>query len=87
MQAANLDYTKLGAMLRASALDAHNGELPSLDIAYTFMLDNPEYFIDGDEWSDMPAVAPEALAFAYYQVSSERELMEIDIAEQMGRTA
>lgn len=44
MTAANLDWTKLGAALRASALDAH-GYLPSIDIAYAFLLDNPECFI------------------------------------------
>ena len=39
-----LDWTLLGQALRASALDAHDGELPSVEIAYAFLLDNPDCF-------------------------------------------
>ena len=43
-----LNWTKLGRELRQSAMDAHNGELPDVRLAYAFLLDNPECFIDAD---------------------------------------
>ena len=39
-----MDWTKIGQTLRESALDAHDGELPSVGTAYSFLLDNPECF-------------------------------------------
>lgn len=64
----NLDWTKLGQALRAGATDAH-GYLPSIEIAYAFLLDNPECFIDGDEWpAEMPTEAPRGLIDAYLGV-------------------
>ena len=40
-----LNWTALGAALRHSALDAHDDYLPSVEIAYSFLLDNPECFL------------------------------------------
>jgi hypothetical protein len=41
-----LNWTRLGALARQSALDAHNGELPPVDVAYSFMCDNPDCFLE-----------------------------------------
>ena len=61
----NLDYTALGRELRASADAAHEGNTPSIDLAYSFLLDNPECF-GHDEWpEDMPKTAPEELQRVY----------------------
>ena len=38
--------TKLGHALRESAIDAHDGTLPHISMAYGFLLDNPECFED-----------------------------------------
>ncbi len=65
------DWTKLGSALRASALDAHDGELPNVRIAYMFLLDNPECFTDDDEWpADMPQEPNIELIAAYYGVTA-----------------
>lgn len=64
-----LDWAMLGRELRASAGDAHEGNTPSLDFAYSFLLDNPECF-GYEEWpADMPAVAPEELQRTYGMVT------------------
>jgi hypothetical protein len=64
-----LDWTALGTALRGSAMDAHDGELPNVSIAYQFLLDNPECFTDGDSWpDDMPNEALVELIAAYYEV-------------------
>ncbi len=55
MMKGQLNWTKLGKALRVSAKDAHDRNLPDVRIAYSFMLDNPECFIDQDVWpDDMP---------------------------------
>ena len=61
-----LDWAKLGAELRASALDAHDGQLPPVEMAYQFLDANPECF--GFEiWpADFPAAPTLALFAAYY---------------------
>ena len=61
------DWERMGKDLRQSAMDAHDGQLPRIDIAYSFLLDNPECFIDADVWPvDMPAEPPIELVYAYY---------------------
>jgi hypothetical protein len=61
-----MDWTQLGRLLRQSALDAHDGELPTVYTAYSFLLDNPECFY-GEEWpADMPAEPNIELIAAYY---------------------
>jgi hypothetical protein len=48
-------------------MDAHGGDLPRIDIAYSFLLYNAECFSDSDEWpDDMPSEANVELAAAYY---------------------
>jgi hypothetical protein len=65
----NLNWTKIGEALRESALDAHQGGLPPLQDAYSFLLENPACFIGVEEWpADMPAEPPVELMAAYYQV-------------------
>ncbi len=67
--AAELDWTKFGLALRASADDAHDGDTPSVDIAYSFLLDNPECF-GYEEWpADMPQQPNIQLIAAYYDSS------------------
>lgn len=63
-----LNYTTLGAAVRQSALDAHEGVLPHVSIAYQFMLDNPECFSARDT-ADMPAEPPVEFITAYYRDS------------------
>lgn len=63
-----LDWTKLGKELRDSADDAQEGDTPSIEIAYSFLLDNPECFSDSDEWpADMPQKPNIELIAAYYR--------------------
>ncbi len=62
-----LNWTKLGADLRRSADDAHNDETPGFEIAYAFMLENPECFGFQDWPADMPALPPLELIAAYYR--------------------
>ena len=52
MEQQNIDWRNIGAMLRRSAMDAHNGELPSFTVAWSFLQDNPECFFDCAEDSD-----------------------------------
>jgi hypothetical protein len=68
-----LDWTKLGKLARQSALDAHNGELPSVEIAYSFMLCNPECFLAEDEldWPQEMPSDPPADFIAAYNASAE----------------
>lgn len=74
----HIEWSKIGAALRASAIDAHEGTTDGLDafgaphvgVAYSFLLDNPESFIDIDVWPyDMPDEPPAALVAAYYQIT------------------
>jgi hypothetical protein len=69
----NLDWKALGKALRQSADDAHEGDTPSVDLAYSFLLDNPECFKQTDENGDcedwpegMPQEPPVELVAAYY---------------------
>lgn len=57
---------ELGAALRGSARDAHQGDLPHIDIAYLFLRDNPECFGEEDWPADMPEDPPAELVIAYY---------------------
>ena len=41
-----MNWTKLGRDLRITAIDAHEGTLPTVGLAYQFLLANPECFID-----------------------------------------
>jgi hypothetical protein len=64
-----MDWTKLGRELRQFADDAHDGSTPSVDIAYEFLLNNPECF-GCEEWpADMPAEPPIELIAAYTEVA------------------
>ena len=64
-------WTALGTALCASASDAFEGALPPVDLAYAFLLDNPECFTDSDEWPEgMPEQAPAELIAGYYGVSN-----------------
>ena len=75
---ADIDWSQLGSDLRMSATDAHDGQTPEVNIAYSFMLDNPECFL-GDssafslEWvfwpKDMPTEPPAALVATYYRIT------------------
>ena len=68
----NLNWTRLGRDLRASADDAHEGETPDVRLAYQFLLENPECFIDEDQWPEgMPAEPNIELIAAYYSVQSD----------------
>ncbi len=80
-----IDWTALGLELRQLALDAHDGELPDVAIAYRFLLANPECFGQSEwpdsavneciyEWpADMPQEPNIELIAAYYNVrESER---------------
>jgi hypothetical protein len=60
-----LDWIALGADLRGAALDAHD-KLPAVDVAYSFLLENPECFDRGAWPEDMPGDAPLELVTAYY---------------------
>jgi hypothetical protein len=61
-----LNWKTLGQALRASADDAHQ-MTPRARFAYLFLLDNPELFIEREEWPEgMPAEAPAELIAAYY---------------------
>jgi hypothetical protein len=58
-------WWKLGKELRESAMDAHDGDVPAVGIAYGFLLDNPECF-GFEEWPEnMPQSAPESLTWTY----------------------
>lgn len=61
-----LDWDALGSTLREAALDAHD-ELPHFDVAWDFLLNNPECFDHANGWpADMPAEPPIELLRAYY---------------------
>ena len=71
MTATQIDFTKLGQDARVSADDAHEGDTPSVSLAYSFVLDNPECFMGStdvnDQWpEDMPTEAPLAFIEGYY---------------------
>ena len=64
----NINWTDIGHCLRECAMDAHEGWLPPLAVAWDFLLDNPPAFV-GEEWPDnMPDEAPLELIAAYYGV-------------------
>jgi hypothetical protein len=81
----DIDWPKIGAALRESAIDAHEGTTDGLDAfgaphvgeAYSFLLDNPECFLPRDgatetepDWPlDMPKYPPAALVAAYYRIT------------------
>jgi hypothetical protein len=79
----DIDWEKLGKELRISADSAHDGDTPNIEIAYSFLLDNPECFgpsgvlisEDGEfvaAWPvDMPTTAPDELIAAYYGIPEE----------------
>ena len=68
MNASDINFAELGKALRASSKDAHEDiDFPPVAIAYEFLLENPDCFIDGDEWpADMPQEPPATLVAAYY---------------------
>lgn len=64
-----IDWMKLGQELRQSADAAHEGDTPSVELAYQFLLENPECFLAGDdpEWpAGMPAEPNVRLVNGYY---------------------
>lgn len=62
-----INWTELGAQLRKSAEDAHAGDIPSVELAYDFLLDNPECF-GFDDWpAEMPTEPNIELIAAYYR--------------------
>lgn len=63
-----LNYTTLGAAVRQFALEAREGVLPHVSIAYKFMLDNPECFSAGDT-AELPAEPPVEFIVGYYGTS------------------
>ena len=66
----NLNWSKIGTALRESALEAHEGGLPPLKIAYEFLLEQDDWCVDG-EWldtADLPEEPPAELMAAYYCV-------------------
>jgi hypothetical protein len=70
--ASNLNWSELGRALRESAMNAMDGELLPVDVSYMFLLDNPECFIDSDEWpADMPAEPNIELIWAYYSPAED----------------
>jgi hypothetical protein len=58
-----LDWNALGTALRQSALDAHDGELPPVTLAYSFLLDNPECFLPDQSEMDEPGPVAEWPAY------------------------
>lgn len=61
----SIDWDALGRKLRASEF------APPIDIAYSFLIENPEHF-GYDKWpAGMPGAAPEELQRAYGIVESE----------------
>ena len=69
-----LNWRDLGHQLRQSALDAHNGTLPPVTVAYFFLLDNPECF-GVEEWPDtMPRDPNIELIAAYYNAFDDLTL-------------
>jgi hypothetical protein len=72
MDANKINWTRLGRELRQSAMDAHGREhFPSVNVAYAFLMENPECF-GYDEWpADMPAEPNIELIAAYYGVLAD----------------
>jgi hypothetical protein len=65
MEQNTLDWARLGAELRVSAKDAHDGNLPPVEMAYGFLVANPECF-GFEEWpADLPAEPNDELIAAY----------------------
>lgn len=65
-----IDWTEMGRQARQSAMYAHNGELPGIDIAYSFFSDNPECF-GFTVWPEIPE-EPNAEFVAGYYGADER---------------
>lgn len=63
---AGMNWKILGQQLRQSVLDAH-GELVDVDIAWAFLIDNPECFGE-TEWPDMTFMPPMELVAAYLDI-------------------
>ena len=86
MEQQNIDWRNIGAMLRRSAMDAHNGELPSFTVAWSFLQDNPECFFDcaeGDSeyLNDFPchgSAEMSLIVHAYYAERHERRERQIE---------
>lgn len=51
-----MNWNKLGQQVRESAMDAHDGELPELYIAYSFFLDNPHIFVGQAELDEINGI-------------------------------
>lgn len=65
----DLDWYDLGRYTRVSADDAHEGDTPSLEIAWDFFTENPEC-CGHDQWpSDMPTCAPVEWVRGYESLS------------------
>ncbi len=67
---AELDWRKLGRDLRKQTDEAHNGMTVRCEMAYSFMLNNAECFLEAvyDEWpAGMPEQPPVELVLAYYE--------------------
>jgi hypothetical protein len=61
-----LNWTELGVELRAAARDAGFAPVPTVFLAYSFLLENPECF-GRESWpDDMPAEPNIELIAAYY---------------------
>ena len=71
MTAAQLDWSALGAALRQSAMDVHDGKLPDVGVAYSFLRDNPECFLGEDTTWHMPAEPPLAFRLAYHHANPD----------------
>lgn len=65
-----IDWTELGTRLRESADAAYEGRTPSVDVAYSFLCDNPHCFGELDGWpAGMPMSAPDELERAYRRMA------------------
>jgi hypothetical protein len=65
-----LNWSKIGTALRESALEAHDGGLPPLKLAYEFMLDNPWLFIDQDVLDVLNVAYGDALTMAEVNIGN-----------------
>lgn len=66
-QALNFFFGLEEVRAKVDEIQADDGETPPVELAYQFLLDNPECFLDGDEWpADMPHKPNIELIAGYY---------------------
>lgn len=78
------DWVRLGRAARQAAMDAHDGELPHVSIAWEFLLDNPDCFI-GETELDAMNKSPEMGGAAGYLTMADVETGNVGWPEEMPR--